>query len=100
MNIVIAALHQIFPTIPSSAISCWNGLQFEYYDPNIFTERADEALAILDKQCSRQAKKKLLDEVLKWLNEDESRARTVLRESAGEVIEDLVFIARVLIGLG
>jgi dihydroxyacetone kinase len=63
--------------------------QFELYYPAVFSSRVDEVLAIGDKRDKREAKRKLLNDVLAWLNADSQRAREALEASAHEVIEFL-----------
>ena len=59
---------------------------FEDYYPRRFSEKAQAALAIKDKQGKRAAKKALLDEVLAWIISDQEQAQSEFAKSAAEVI--------------
>jgi predicted ATPase len=59
---------------------------FEEYYPERFSEKAQAALAIKDKQGKRAAKKELLDEVLVWIGSDQEQAKIEFEESAAEAI--------------
>lgn len=58
----------------------------------IFLPQITQTLSIKDKKEKREAKKKLLDEVRAWIDEDEERARDALKESAKEIIDYLKLI--------
>lgn len=59
---------------------------FEQYYPDEFAERAALALAETDKRKKRLAKKGLLEEVLAWVADDESRAKEAFASSFEEII--------------
>ena len=63
--------------------------QFEEYYPEIFQDEVHRVLGISDKKAKRTAKKELLTEVMKWLDEDEKRGREALETSADEIINEL-----------
>jgi hypothetical protein len=65
---------------------CFSLPQFEHYYPYHFKNEVIQALGISNKAERRAAKRNLLLNVLQWLNEDDSRARQALEESASEVI--------------
>lgn len=67
--------------------------QFERFYPTEFAERVEVVLSTQGKQPLRDAKRELLLEVVKWLDEDEVRGRKALEESASHVIKDLREIA-------
>lgn len=67
---------------------------FEKYYPTCFVKRVAEVLAINNKEKKRKAKKELLNEVVKWIEEDESLAKEEFKLSAKEVIDKLKFINR------
>lgn len=79
-----------------SRYSGWSSDRFEYFDqdqfenyyPAPFSDRAAAALA-LSGQEKRNAKKALLEDLRKWLDEDEDRGRAELEGSAAPVIEHL-----------
>jgi len=73
--------------------------QFEQYYPTEFSEQTKEALAQVDKQVRREAKRKLLENVRAWLDEDEQRGRKALVISAAEVIEELKLIESQLVNV-
>lgn len=67
---------------------------FEDYYPERFSEKAQAALAIIDKQSKRSAKKALLEEVLAWIISDQEQAKSEFAESAAEVIAILKAIEK------
>jgi len=67
---------------------------FEKYYPLEFQTKAESIIKIKDKQEKRNAKKKLLDEVKKWITSDEPLAKEKFKESAKEVIDKLKQISK------
>jgi predicted ATPase len=59
---------------------------FERYYPANFQDEVTRILAIPDTNAKQKAKKELLDCVIKWIGEDDSRAKSQFEESAREVI--------------
>lgn len=59
---------------------------FENYYPKELAEKVSEALAVVQPDARREAKRKLLSAVMVWLDEDVERGRAALQESAAEVI--------------
>lgn len=59
---------------------------FEEYYPEEFKEKAAVALRLLDKQKKREAKKRLLDEVLAWIEANREEAIKKFESSATEII--------------
>jgi len=62
---------------------------FERYYPKQFQEEVNRVLVIEDKEEKRQAKKKLLDNVLEWIKTNEEEAKKEFEKSAKEVIDIL-----------
>jgi hypothetical protein len=62
---------------------------FEQYFPKEFAQQVVSLLSSPNGDDKRFAKKKLLEEVMEWLDADKVRGRAALAESAGEVIEIL-----------
>lgn len=62
---------------------------FELYYPPQFLREARSAISIQGREEKRKAKAELLKKVLKWVEEDEKRAKKEFQESASEVIEIL-----------
>lgn len=89
---IITRLQSRYPSWKPDRFSCFSKAQFEQYYPAEFSEQTKEALAHADKQVRRDAKRKLLDNVRAWLDEDEQRGRKALEQSAAEVISDLRLI--------
>jgi hypothetical protein len=69
---------------------------FEKYYPENFREDIEIILGELNKQKKRAKKKKLLESVEAWINEDEYRAKIAFEKSASEVIMILRKICDVL----
>lgn len=65
---------------------------FEEYYPKRFQKKVKNALKISNKQEKRVAKKELLDEVKKWISEDEKIAKEEFKISADEIIRALKLI--------
>lgn len=89
---VIARLQSDYPSWKPDRFGCFNKAQFEHYYPSEFAEKTKEAFAHADRQVRREAKRKLLESVRAWLDEDVQRGRKALEESAAEVISDLRLI--------
>lgn len=70
-------------------IRCFTEPQFENFFPTAFKEQTTAALAEKDRQTRRELKRKLLHDVVIWLEEDETRGREALTTSAASVIADL-----------
>ncbi|MCA9374354.1 AAA family ATPase [Candidatus Peregrinibacteria bacterium] len=62
---------------------------FEKYYPKKFQTEVDQILRIKEKNKKREAKKKLLDDVKKWIEENEKEAKTEFEKSASEIISIL-----------
>lgn len=89
---IIAQLKNRYSSWKPDRFGCFSKAQFEQYYPLEFTEQIKEALAHADKKVRREAKRKLLDNVRAWLDEDELRGRKALEQSAAEIITDLKLI--------
>lgn len=96
-NIVIQKLREKYKSWNLDRFSCFTSKQFEHYYPTEFAEKIKSTLATTGKSELRAAKKKLLDEVIVWLDENESRGRQSLQKSADEIIKDLQSIERQLL---
>jgi predicted ATPase len=67
---------------------------FERYYPKRFKEKVDLALAEANKRARRDAKKALLEEVKRWIAENEKTAKEEFKISAKTVIDKLKEIAK------
>ncbi len=77
--------------------SAWTRHDFEEYFPAHFRDNISATLAIMDKQARRQAKKKLLEEVIVWCDQQtKSALESAFRTSASEVILKLQEIESIL----
>lgn len=65
---------------------------FEKYYPESFQDRVQEILTVRSKTEKRQKKKTLLDDVVRWIKEDDDVARAAFEISAEEVINALHII--------
>jgi len=95
---VVEQLKRKFPTWAADRFACFKQPQFERYYPNEFSDQIERTLAINDKNERREAKQQLLDEVRKWLDEDQARGKAALNQSAQEIIVDLQKIESQLFG--
>lgn len=86
---VISDLRSQFPSWQPDRFRHWEKDAFEYYYPEQFQEQVNSVFRIGDGRKRQQAKIELLKGVLRWIEEDESRARDAFRVSAAEVIEKL-----------
>lgn len=66
---------------------------FEIYYPKRFQEEVERILS-LGKQDKRNSKRELLNEVKKWIDENDDVAKSEFKESASEVIQVLKTISR------
>lgn len=94
---IIKKLQDRYPSWNADRFKCFDNAQFEHYYPSEFSEQINIALATVDKQDRRNAKRQLLDDVRAWLDADELRGREALGMSALEVISDLKAIEQQLI---
>jgi hypothetical protein len=70
----------------SSTFSQFEKHSFEEYYPQVFSEDIERVLHIADKDKKRQQKKELLDQVLKWIEDNRAQAKDEFAKSAAEVI--------------
>lgn len=89
---IITRLQERYSSWKPDRFGCFSKAQFEHYYPGEFAEQTKEVLAYSDKSIRRDAKRKLLDNVRTWLDEDEQRGRKALEKSAADVIADLRLI--------
>lgn len=88
-KLIVDSLRTKFPSWNPNRFNIFSETTFEYYYPAVFRDRADEVLQISNKNDRREAKRKLLKDVIDWLNADPERGKTALAESAESVIQDL-----------
>ncbi len=86
---VVTDLKTFYAGWGDEQIQCFTEPQFENFYPSEFKEQANAALAEKDRQARRALKKKLLHDVVAWLDENEARGREALASSAPSVIADL-----------
>ena len=86
---VVEQLKKKFPTWAANRFACFKQPQFERYYPNEFSDQIERTLAINDKKERREVKQQLLNDVRKWLDEDQERGKSALNQSAQEIIVDL-----------
>jgi hypothetical protein len=71
---------------------------FEEYYPRRFAEKINKVLALTHGKGKQQAKKEILDEVLKWINSNTELAIKEFKISAKEVIDILCQIEKNIVG--
>jgi AAA domain, putative AbiEii toxin, Type IV TA system len=86
---IVDSLRTKFPSWDPNRFNIFSETAFEYYYPAEFRNRSDEVLQIKNKETRREAKRKLLEDVMAWLDADPERGKTALKESAESVIQDL-----------
>lgn len=94
---IVERLKNSYSTWEPNRFATYKESQFEKYYPHIFAEEVRAALG-MEGQKRREAKKRLLEKVRTWLDEDRARAEEALKESANEIIADLQVIAKQLKG--
>jgi predicted ATPase len=90
---VVARLKGRYSSWNPDRFACFEQPQFERYYPVVFHERVTSTISMPDRQQRREAKRLLLEDVRKWLDEDAARGKHALQQSATEVIADLKTIA-------
>jgi len=93
-NQVIERLRHDFISWPSEHFDQFGEHDFEKYYPSCFQDEAEEILALPDnseaaKKKKQEAKNALRIKVMKWIDEDISRAKQEFESSAQEVIGKL-----------
>jgi hypothetical protein len=83
---IVERLRERYSTWDPSRFGTFNEPQFELYYPASFSDRVTNVLAEPDKRVRREAKRRLLEDVRAWLDEDEERARDALSTAAAPVI--------------
>jgi predicted ATPase len=86
---IINRLRERYPSWSQDRFKSFEQSQFEHYYPSDFSDQVIEVLSIENKKEKREAKRKLLDQVRAWLDENEQRGREALKQSAQEIIADL-----------
>lgn len=94
---VVDELREKYKSWQPEKFSTFSKPQFEDYYPEVFSKKAAEVLGISDKRVRREEKRKLLLDVVNWLDQDVDRAKTALEKSAREVIDQLQRIEKELI---
>jgi len=89
---IISSLRLKYPSVAQEHFDFYDLPQFEYYYPARFSDSVARALAVVDKQAKRKAKRQLLLEVVEWINSNPEVAKLELMESARSVITDLRYI--------
>ncbi|UUN27798.1 ATP-dependent endonuclease [Streptomyces sp. FIT100] len=97
---VVSQLERKFSNWPSSRFSFWSNSKFEDYYPSRFQKRVAEVFIEQDKARLRAEKKRLLDDLLDWIAEDEEVARAEFEAAAHEVISYLRSVEEEVIGMG
>lgn len=83
---VIEKLKSSYQSWPEEHFRTWPRNNFEEYYPSIFADRVKITLKISDRQRLREEKKKLLEDVINWIDGNPGTARDAFAESAAEVI--------------
>jgi ABC-type transport system involved in cytochrome c biogenesis ATPase subunit len=91
---LVKRLRAKYDSWPEDRFQTFGAASFETYYPKVFEQEIIQTLSIKDKDTRREAKKKLLENVKNWLDEDPDRARDALAESAKDVISHLREIER------
>lgn len=86
---IVERLRTKFHDWPDDRIQPLEHGQFERYYPYVFHTKVDAALAVTGRDEKRQAKRELLSEVMRWLDDDVSRGRAAMAETAKSLIADL-----------
>lgn len=86
---VVADLRASFSAWPADRFAHWERESFELYYPQRFKEQVDAALREADRRKRKEAKARLLLELLAWIEKDETQAKAEFEASAAEVIDKL-----------
>lgn len=86
---LVEKMRKSYSDYPNDRFQTFSKPAFEHYYPRVFEEKVKEVLAIDQKEKRREEKRRLLLEVLNWLDADVERGKGALRESAMEVISFL-----------
>lgn len=86
---IITDLRRKYNDWPEDRFNTFQADQFEHYYPAVFADAVRDVLAIENRQDRRVAKRELLAQVMKWLDEDTQRGREAIQASAANIIEDL-----------
>lgn len=86
---LVDKLRAKFPSWDENSFRCLSQPNFEEYYPEVFRHQVREALAVPTASARRDRKRKLLLEVVSWLDADKPRARDALMKSAADVIREL-----------
>jgi len=86
---LIQKLRAEFVGWPQDRFRHWTSETFENYYPATFADHVAQALATTGRRERKDAKERLLLEILSWIEQNEDRARAEFEASAAEVIEVL-----------
>lgn len=84
---LVDALRARYPNWDPELFRSFSAPAFEHYYPGEFRTRIDEVLGIEEKAARREAKRRLLTDVLEWSDSNYERARAAFAASAHEVVE-------------
>lgn len=98
-NETVTNLQKKYKTWEKDRFGCFNKGQFEWYYPIDFHQRVENVLSIKDNKKRREEKRILLEDVINWLNQDESRAKEALSTSAADIISELKLIQAELLNI-
>jgi predicted ATP-dependent endonuclease of OLD family len=93
---IVKKLQTTYKSWHSNQFQCFSHAQFEHYYPDFFADEVKKTFEITDKKAQRDAKWELLKNVKAWLEEDKSRGKAALKESAKEIITHLKEIEKTL----
>ncbi len=97
-NKVVEKLRQTFPSWSEDRFRTLERRNFEDYYPAPFREKVQASLAESNKDAKREAKRRLLLEVVDWLKEDPERGQAALEVSAAEILGYLGAIQIQIVG--
>jgi hypothetical protein len=86
---ILSALRRSYPAWPGERFKSFSAPHFEHYYPKEFAAGVDRVLSLPHGKEKQAEKRRLLNEVLGWIKDDEPRARKALEKSAAPVIADL-----------
>lgn len=94
---VVCELREKFKNWPEDRFTSFSNDNFEDYYPVEFSSQVNEIFSLVGKDSRREPKKKLLNNVVAWLIEDEERGRAALKNSAAEIINQISLIEKSLL---
>jgi len=94
---VVSKLRSQFKDWPEARFVSFSKGNFEDYYPVQFSSQVNEIFSLTEKSLRREPKKKLLNDVVAWLIEDEERGRATLKIYASEIIDQISIIEKSLL---